>query len=105
METVCGSLPMLPPSGSYQVLSLQMSFERAWRDIGAKSGGASLYEELVASYGEPHCRYHSIQHLTECLQAFDMVRLLAERPAKVELAPWFRCRCLGTSPKVQETDR
>ena len=89
METVCGSLPMLPPSGSYQVLLLQTSFERAWRDIGANSSGSSLYEELVASYSEPHRRYHSIQHLTECLQTYDMVRLLAERPAEVELALWF----------------
>lgn len=71
------------------MLSLQSSFERAWRDIGAKSSGSSLYEELVASYGEPHRRYHSVQHLTECLQTFDVVRLLAGRPAEVELALWF----------------
>lgn len=71
------------------MLSLQSSFERAWRDIGAKSSGSSLYEELVASYGEPHRKYHTLQHLTECLQTFEKVRPLAQRPAEVELALWF----------------
>lgn len=38
---------------------------------------------------EPHRRYHTVEHLQECLDAFDEVASLAVRPAEVELALWY----------------
>ena len=69
--------------------SLESQFEFTWCAIGAKSSGLKLYKALVGAYSESHRKYHSIQHLTECLQAFDSARRLAKRPAEVELALWF----------------
>lgn len=69
--------------------TLQASFDRAWRDIGAQSSGAVLCEALTAAYAEPQRKYHTLQHLSECLQSFDAVRHLAGKPAEVELALWF----------------
>ncbi len=68
---------------------LQSSFHRAWAGIGANGSGAALLEQLLAAYAEPHRKYHTTQHLTECLQLFDDVRALAQAPAEVEIALWF----------------
>ena len=54
-----------------------------------KHPDASLYEELISAYGEPHRRYHTLQHLEECFARFDEIAELAEHPADVELAIWF----------------
>lgn len=69
--------------------SFKPSFETAWREIGATSTGAAVFEKLVAAYAEPQRKYHSTQHLSECLQWLESVRRLAEAPAEVELALWF----------------
>jgi predicted metal-dependent HD superfamily phosphohydrolase len=65
------------------------SWQRAWSGIGARGDGVSVRDELLRRYGEPHRRYHSLQHLDECLVAFDSAAALALHPAEVELALWF----------------
>ncbi|MGN6829425.1 HD domain-containing protein [Paucibacter sp. M5-1] len=67
-----------------------LSFEWAWREIGARpDSAAELHRTLLAAYAEPHRHYHSQQHLAECLQSFEKVQALAQRPAEVALALWF----------------
>jgi predicted metal-dependent HD superfamily phosphohydrolase len=63
-------------------------WQATWRALGA-TPDASLHAELLARYAEPHRAYHTQQHLAECLALFDEHRLLAQRPAEVELALWF----------------
>jgi predicted metal-dependent HD superfamily phosphohydrolase len=41
------------------------------------------------SHNEPHRKYHTVQHLSECLAAFEQVSQLAVHPAVVEMALWF----------------
>jgi predicted metal-dependent HD superfamily phosphohydrolase len=65
------------------------SWTRAWTGVGATGDGASVHAALLARYAEPHRAYHSRQHLTECLTAFEQVRSLAAHPAEVEVALWF----------------
>ena len=65
------------------------SWERAWTGVGATGEGAGTYAALVEKYTEPHRAYHSLQHLTECLSAFEQARSLAANPAEVEAALWF----------------
>ena len=49
----------------------------------------TLRDELVARYAEPHRRYHTLQHLGECIAAFDPVVALAAHPGEVEATLWF----------------
>lgn len=65
------------------------SWQRAWTGIGAAGEGAPLFGRLKAAYAEPQRHYHTLQHLGECLAAFDGARALAEHPHEVELALWF----------------
>ena len=69
--------------------TLKPLFASAWHDAGARTDGTALCDALLAAYAEPHRHYHSTQHLAECLQGFEAVRHLAQRPAEVALALWF----------------
>jgi predicted metal-dependent HD superfamily phosphohydrolase len=71
------------------VTDLPASWVRAWRGIGSCTDGDATYHALVARYGEPHRKYHTLQHLRECLGLFESVRRLASSPAEVEVALWF----------------
>lgn len=68
---------------------LQASWRRAWRDIGAAGTGEAVRDRLLAAWREPARRYHTLQHLAECLAGFESARGLAARPGEVELALWF----------------
>lgn len=64
------------------------SWSRTWQALGA-SAPAGLMEQLLARYAEPHRRYHSQQHLHECLAHLVPALHLAEHPGEVEIALWF----------------
>jgi predicted metal-dependent HD superfamily phosphohydrolase len=49
----------------------------------------TLLSGIVARWDEPHRRYHSLQHLRECLALFEQYRALAEHPGEVAIALWF----------------
>jgi predicted metal-dependent HD superfamily phosphohydrolase len=49
----------------------------------------ALRQRLLASYREPQRRYHTLQHLAECIARFEPVQDLATSPGEVELALWF----------------
>lgn len=66
----------------------QASWQHMWEELGAQ-GSPALFNQLIAAYSERHRHYHTLQHLRECLHAFDAARTLARRPAEVELALWF----------------
>lgn len=44
---------------------------------------------LVSAYEELQRKYHTVQHLTECLQLFEQNLDLAIEPAEVEISLWF----------------
>ena len=64
-------------------------WQRLWRELGARTVGGGLLNQLVAAYSERHRHYHTLQHLRECLAHAEATRTLARRPAEVELALWF----------------
>jgi predicted metal-dependent HD superfamily phosphohydrolase len=70
------------------VSSLEASWQRAWRDLGA-AAPSGLFERLVMAWSEPQRHYHTRQHLDECLAHFDGARALAARPGEVAIALWF----------------
>lgn len=63
-------------------------WRQAWRDLGAMPP-CDLFQRLLDAYGEPQRKYHTLQHLAECLERFDDLRHCATHPAEVELALWF----------------
>ena len=68
---------------------LQRSWQRAWREIGASGDGEALRQRLTDAWREPQRRYHTLQHLAECLAHLEPVRAQAAAAAEVELGLWF----------------
>ena len=66
----------------------ERSWQHAWQGLGA-TPPAGLLQALLAAYAEPQRRYHTRQHLAECLAHFEAVQNRAQHPAEVELALWF----------------
>lgn len=65
------------------------SWRQTWRELGAAAPDEGLYDQLITCWNEEHRRYHTLQHLGECLAHFATVRDQAQRPAEIELALWF----------------
>jgi predicted metal-dependent HD superfamily phosphohydrolase len=53
------------------------------------SPAPGLLEDLLARYSEPQRRYHTVRHLEECFQQFDLLEPLAGQPAEISLGLWF----------------
>jgi len=68
---------------------LERSWVRAWGGVGSRTQGTEVREALVARYEEPQRKYHTLQHLTECLASFETVQDLPIHAAEVEVALWF----------------
>jgi predicted metal-dependent HD superfamily phosphohydrolase len=49
----------------------------------------TLLPAIVSRWGESHRRYHSLQHLRECLTLFEEHRAQAGHPGEVAIALWF----------------
>ncbi|RZL10368.1 MAG: N-methyl-D-aspartate receptor NMDAR2C subunit [Rubrivivax sp.] len=67
---------------------LEESWQRAWHSL-ALTPASGLCQRLIEAYGQAHRRYHSLQHLRECLDLLPPVRGLATHPGELELAIWF----------------
>ncbi len=48
-----------------------------------------LFEQLVSRYREPQRRYHTDQHLGECIERLEPALGRAEHAGEVEVALWF----------------
>jgi predicted metal-dependent HD superfamily phosphohydrolase len=68
---------------------LDASWGRVCEGLDLTVDGERVGDELIARHAEPHRRYHTLQHLGECLAWFGTTRDLAEHPAEVEAALWF----------------
>lgn len=68
---------------------LRPSWDIAWRGVGGASDGVSLFAALTAAYAEPQRKYHTLQHLQECLGLLEPVAGLASHPQEVGIGLWF----------------
>jgi predicted metal-dependent HD superfamily phosphohydrolase len=68
---------------------LARSWRRCASSVAPRAITRSVFDQLQARYSEPHRKYHTLQHLAECLAYFEAVRHLAEHPGEVEIALWF----------------
>jgi predicted metal-dependent HD superfamily phosphohydrolase len=67
---------------------LEASWQSAWRALGLPPP-AAVPASLLARWSEPHRKYHTPQHLRECLALFERHRELAVHPGEVAIALWF----------------
>ncbi|WP_396269653.1 N-methyl-D-aspartate receptor NMDAR2C subunit [Ideonella sp.] len=61
----------------------------AWADVGLPGQGHELRDTLWDAYAQPQRRYHTQQHLSECLALWEALRPHAQHPGEVGLALWF----------------
>jgi len=69
--------------------NLEASWRRCWRGIGARGDGDTVRAAVLGAWREPQRRYHTLQHLGECITLFERVGALATHPAEVEVGLWF----------------
>lgn len=48
-----------------------------------------MRDDLLRRHAEPHRKYHTLQHLRECIAWCASTAHLALRPAEIEVALWF----------------
>ena len=82
----------------------EASWRAAWRDLALFAPPQALFESLCARYAEPHRRYHTQQHLAECLAHFERVRALARHPGEVAIALWFHDAIYDTARHDNEAE-
>ena len=75
---------------------------QAWHDL--QRPAPAILDSLLARWAEPHRRYHTLQHLRECLDVFAQHRALAPRPGEVALALWFHDAVYDTARHDNEAE-
>jgi predicted metal-dependent HD superfamily phosphohydrolase len=77
-------------------------WRQMWAALGAAAADETLFRNLIARYSEPHRKYHTMQHLEECLGKLQELRSLAQKPEEIELALWFHDAIYDTRRKDNE---
>ena len=76
---------------------LDTAWGAAWRDLRLPPPADDTLAHLLAQWAQPRRRYHTLQHLRECLALFDEHRAQARHPGEVALAVWFHDAVYDTS--------
>ncbi|MGA0571890.1 N-methyl-D-aspartate receptor NMDAR2C subunit [Variovorax sp. VNK109] len=76
------------PTAHEQMHLFDRSWQRAWRTLGSRPA-SGLFEKLLSAYDQPHRKYHTLQHLGECIEILEPVLNLCEHGGEVEAALWF----------------
>ena len=79
-------VPANPPMTPHPI---DLEFRQAWHAVGAHDAADTCLAALRRAWREPQRHYHSLQHLSECLDLLRAHRELAERPHELVLALWF----------------
>lgn len=73
--------------------AFEQHFLAMWSGVGARGRGTATFAELLDRYGEPWRRYHTRQHLLECLETLQSVPadqiLSGVHLPEVQAALWF----------------
>ena len=74
----------------------ETSWQAAWQSLRLREPEGVL-AALLDRWAEPHRKYHTLQHLRECLALFERERASAEHPGEVAIALWFHDAVYDTS--------
>ncbi len=69
-------------------MSSRERWNRTWDRLGLPRPADSVFDGLIAHYGEPHRAYHTLDHIQECFVQLDSVPQVPSRE-ELELALWF----------------
>jgi predicted metal-dependent HD superfamily phosphohydrolase len=83
-------------------MQIRESWNRAWHDLEAAVTEKQLFQVICNHYNSPDRHYHTLQHLTECLDLFEPAIKLATHPAEIEMALWFHDAIYNTASKDNE---
>lgn len=86
-----------------EFLAVKEQWLACWQQLGL-TAGKTLFEELLTAYQEPQRHYHTLQHLSECLEHFSQVHEFFERPAEACIALWFHDAIYDVKGKTNEQD-
>lgn len=75
-----------------------------WKQISENGYGVDVYNELVLRYSERHRKYHTLQHLGECLDLFSEVSTLSNSPSELYFAIWFHDAIYDIHSRSNEED-
>lgn len=68
-------------------------WQALWNRFAIQGDAEAWHVKLTAAYQEPQRAYHTLQHLNECLLAFDEAKAeacgLMLKPDLIEMALWF----------------
>lgn len=77
-------------------------WQSAWALLGLAEPPRTVFESLCRAYAEPQRRYHTLQHLRECLAQAGEIERLAEHPGEVLIALWFHDAVYDTHARGNE---
>jgi len=92
--------PVLSPATPHlapDIAATDPAWHAAWRDLRLSAPAPAVFDELVGRWAEPHRRYHTLQHLRECLTLFEQLRDDARHPGEIAIALWFHDAVYDTS--------
>ncbi len=69
--------------------ALRARFDRLWRRLGAEADSWATVDALLAGYASPQRRYHTVDHLQDCLNQLDGAPPADEARDLAEAALWF----------------
>lgn len=86
------------------LIDIKNSWINFWNNVNARGEPFSTYNKLVALYSEPHRFYHTLKHISDCLEEFSQARQIPEKPNEVEMAIWFHDAIYDTKSSNNEVE-
>jgi predicted metal-dependent HD superfamily phosphohydrolase len=71
------------------MIDFDAHWRQAWRDLALAAPAAGVLAAVREGWSQPHRKYHTEEHLGECLALFESDRALARHPGEVAIALWF----------------
>ena len=78
-------------------------WSRFWEKLGAEGDPVPVYGLLSDLYSERHRAYHTLDHVSHCLDELEDARHLADHPNDVEMALWFHDAIYD--PKAKDSEQ
>ena len=64
-------------------------WQQTWQKLGVITDKTDLLQQILSQYNHPDRKYHTQQHLTECLEHFNKIQHLTTHPEEIALALFF----------------